>query len=766
MRNLSTMAALAVTATMSTAACAQWKPAEGPLFTKWAADVSPDNVRGEYPRPQMVRKDWRNLNGLWEYAIRPRQEGQPQAWDGQILVPFAIESALSGVKKTVGESNRLWYRRTFDNPTKSGQRLLLHFEASDWRTTVYVNGQEVGEHTGGYTPFAFDITDKVKGGRNELVVSVWDPTDGGYQPRGKQVRNPEGIWYTSVTGIWGTVWLEPVNASHIESVKVTPDVDGGAVKVEVTARSAGETTGLAITVKDGSSTVATAEVQVAGQAAGRVSASATVRVPNAKPWSPDSPHLYGLTIAQTVGGKTTDEVESYFGMRKIEIRKDPVDGFNRLYLNGAALFQFGPLDQGWWPDGLYTAPTDEALRYDIEVTRQLGFNMARKHVKVEPRRWYYWADKLGLLVWQDMPNGDRHIGSNDPDITRTAESAANYEREWKAIMDTLHNHPCIVVWVPFNEGWGQFDTHRILAWTKQYDPTRLVDGPSGWTDRGSGDMHDMHNYPGPNMPKPEPVRAVVLGEFGGLGLPLEQHLWWNKRNWGYRTYKTTQELQSNYTQLIVRLRPLISRGLAAAVYTQTTDVEGEVNGLLTYDRAVVKLDAQMLRKLHEPLYGPPPIIEHVMVEATSEAEGRQWRYTTDKPADGWEKADFDDAAWKAGPGGFGERSTPGSVVRTDWKTPDIWMRRTFEVAKADAGGLHVRIHHDEDAQVYLNGQLIASVQGYTTDYVELPVDEKLRGALKSGKNVLAVHCRQTGGGQYIDLGLVRVIEKPRPAAGQ
>ena len=457
-----------------------------------------------------------------------------------------------------------------------------------------------------------------------------------------------------------------------------------------------------------------------------------------------------------------DTVESYFGMRKIEVRRDE-DGFNRLFLNNKSLFQFGPLDQGWWPDGLYTAPTDEALRYDIEVTKKLGFNMCRKHVKVEPARWYYWCDKLGLMVWQDMPNGDRHIGGNQPDLKRSAESAANYRREWKEVIDAYGNHPCIVAWVPFNEGWGQFETNKVLAWTKRYDPTRLLDGPSGWTDRGQGDMHDMHRYPGPAMPTPEEKRAVVLGEFGGLGLPLQGHLWWNKKNWGYRTYKSKDELRRNYDRLIKNLRPLIGKGLAAAIYTQTTDVEGEVNGLMTYDRGVIKLDSDHMAKMHARLYEPQPIFITKVVVPTSEANGKgqMWRYTTNEPDSGWHKPYYDDSAWKQGAGGFGEPNTPGALVRTRWKTKQIWLRRTFDLKTVAFANLELRVHHDEDADIYINGQRVATLSGYQTGYVDVEFDDKSKQVIRRGVNTLAVHCRQTGGGQYIDVGLVDVIEQPR-----
>jgi hypothetical protein len=747
---------------LASPASAQWQPAQGPLMTRWAKQVSPDNVHGEYPRPQMTREKWTNLNGLWDYAIRPNVEVRPENFDGQILVPFPVESALSGVMKPVGADDWLWYRRTFERPQLiGGRRLLLHFGAVDWSAMVFVNRQVVGRHQGGYDAFTFDITDALTGaGMQEIDVCVMDPTDKSFQPRGKQVAKPRGIWYTSVTGIWQTVWLEAVPAAHVERLKITPDIDNGMVKLSVELNAAApleRTELLRVEIRDGEELVAEWE---ATAPLGRV---AEIELPmgDAKLWSPDSPFLYSLKVA--LKGDDNDAVSSYFGMRKIEVKRDS-DGFNRLFLNGKPLFQYGPLDQGWWPDGLYTAPTDDALRYDIEMTKRLGMNMCRKHVKVEPARWYYWCDKLGLLVWQDMPSGDRFIKPDEPDIQRSPESAVNFYREYQALIDTHYNHPCIVVWVPFNEGWGQFDTKHILAWTKQHDPTRLVDGPSGWSDRGTGDMYDMHRYPGPAMPAPQERRAAVLGEFGGLGLPMQGHLWWDKRNWGYRTYATRDELQTNYDQLLKQLRPLIGQGLAAAIYTQTTDVEGEVNGLMTYDRAVVKLDVEKVAAAHRKFYLPPPIIITKTIVPTSEAAGQTWRYTTAKPAEGWESAAFEDSKWNVGQGGFGEKTTPGTVVRTDWKTPDIWLRRAFEWKDTGLANPQLRIHHDEDAEVYLNGRRIASLTGYVTGYIEVELVDEARATLRAGTNTLAVHCHQKTGGQYIDVGLVDVIERERGTA--
>ncbi|GAB4127186.1 MAG: glycoside hydrolase family 2 TIM barrel-domain containing protein [Thermogutta sp.] len=715
-----------------------WKPADNPLFTRWAKQVTPDNVWPEYPRPTMVRPDWTNLNGLWEYAIVPRDSGKPEAWDGKILVPFAVESALSGVRKSVSLEQRLWYRRTFLSPElQEGERLLLHFGAVDWQAAVWLNGKQLGQHTGGYDPFTFDATSALKPGENELVVAVWDPTDAGSQPRGKQVLQPKGIWYTAVTGIWQTVWMEKVPAVHIQGLKIVPDVDRGAVLVTVQAEGVRP---VRVEVSWNG--------QVVSQAQGRSGDMIAVPVENPKLWWPDEPNLYDLKVSLLDGDRVTDEVRSYCGMRKIEIAKDE-QGIPRMMLNGKALFQFGPLDQGWWPDGLYTAPCDEALKYDIEMTKKYGMNMARKHVKYEPERWYYWCDRLGLLVWQDMPSGDSG---------RDAASKANFRRELQAMIDARWNHPSIVVWVPFNEGWGQHDTCDIVSWIQEYDPSRLVNEASGWTDNGCGDLSDMHNYPGPGMRPVEERRAGVLGEFGGLGLPLAGHTWQAEKNWGYVAYPDRESLTDAYVNLLAKLRPLVGQGLCAAVYTQTSDVEIEVNGLMTYDREVAKVDVERAAASARKLYLPPPKIS--LLVPTSEQEPQTWRYTLETPPGEWTAAEFDDSNWKTGPGGFGAEGTPGAVVRTPWKTADIWLRRTFDLSTPPKEGeVQLIIHHDEDAEVFLNGRKVATLSGYTTSYQVVPLDAA--GSLKPGRNVVAVHCHQSSGGQYIDLGLVVVEEATR-----
>lgn len=747
---------------LSLKADAEWQPAKGPLMTRWAKDVSPKNAHPEYPRPQMIRKDWLNLNGLWDYAIVPKSNSKPAQFDGKILVPFPVESALSGVMKRVGEANRLWYRRAFKIPSKwKSKRVVLNFGAVDWETTVWVNGKEIGSHRGGYDGFNFDITEALKSsGDQEIVVAVFDPTDAGTQPRGKQVNNPHSIWYTPTTGIWQTVWLEPVDAIRIESLKITPDFDGSAVAIGIAAHSTGGKLTLRTTVRKGRSKISSADVTVSGREPALATPRVVLNVPKAHAWTPDDPFLYDLELTLLHDGKKMDQVTSYFGMRKISLAKDD-KGVLRLCLNNKSLFQFGPLDQGFWPDGIYTAPTDEALRYDIEATKKLGFNTARKHVKIEPDRWYYWCDKLGLLVWQDMPSGDKYIRNNEPDITRSPESGQQYERELKALVAGRENHPCIVMWVPYNEGWGQWETAGIVDLIKKLDPTRLVNNTSGWTDRGVGDVNDIHSYPGPAAPKPESQRAGVLGEFGGLGLPMRGHTWQAERNWGYRSFTNAESLSEAYLGLIKKLRPMIGTdGLSAAIYTQTTDVEIEVNGLMTYDRALIKMNAEQVAAANRKVYLPPPPPSQLhTLSPTSQENGIEWRYTTSKPPENWSAADFDDSAWPKGQGGFGEPSTPGSVVRTQWKTGDIWIRREFVVpSNFRAHSLQLMIHHDEDAEIFVNGKLVANFQRYIGSYDLMPLDSRIKDALRPGKNSIAVHCHQTTGGQYIDVGLVDVIE--------
>lgn len=577
---------------------AQWKPAGDKIKTQWAEQVNPKSVLPEYPRPLMERSEWQNLNGEWEYAIKPIGEVEPASFDGNILVPFAVESSLSGVQKEVGEKNELWYKRSFTVPAKwKGKDVMLNFGAVDWKAEVFVNDVLVGSHKGGYTPFSFNITPFLKGsGAQKLVVRVWDPSDKGYQPIGKQTSNPQGIWYTSVTGIWQTVWLEPVASNHITAVKSIPNVDANALNVTVGASTPCVTSIVEVKLLDKRAVVASAK-GVQGQ-------ELRLGVKNPTLWSPENPYLYDMSITLSQNGKVIDQVKSYTAFRKISVEKDQ-NGILRMCLNNKPLFHYGPLDQGWWPDGLYTAPTDEALLYDIKKTKEWGFNMIRKHVKVEPARWYYHCDKEGILVWQDMPSGDMgnrwepHKYNGGTDKERSVESVANYYQEWKEIMDLGVSHPSIVVWVPFNEAWGQFDTEKVVAWTKAYDPSRLVNPASGGNHRPCGDILDLHNYPGPDMFLFDAQRVTVLGEYGGIGLPLENHLWWNKRNWGYIQFKNSDEVTAEYVKYANELKGFVKRGFSAAVYTQTTDVEGEVNGLMTYDRKVIKINEAKVKAANQ-----------------------------------------------------------------------------------------------------------------------------------------------------------------------
>jgi hypothetical protein len=687
----------------------------------------------------MVRSDWVNLNGLWDYAIRPKAEDQPRDWEGRILVPFAVESALSGVKKPVSPEQRLWYRRRFDTPPLPADgRLLLHFGAVDWQCTVWVNGKQVGQHQGGYEPFTLDITQALHDKNNQLVVAVGDPSDSGFQPRGKQVLKPESIWYTAVTGIWQTAWLEPVPHNYVKSLKIGSDVDRDVITVTVDAEG-GELVH-----------VSASDSESQAKSEGPAGKIIEIKIANPKLWSPDAPQLYDLKVELIAAGRVVDTVGSYVGMRKIDVRKDP-DGINRLMLNNKMLFQYGPLDQGWWPDGLYTPATDDAMKYDIDMTKKFGMNMARKHVKCECDRWYYWCDKLGLLVWQDMPSGDS--GRND-------ESKANYRRELKALVDTLYNHPCIVVWVPFNEGWGQHDTRQVVSWLEDYDPTRIVNEASGWHNRGSGLLSDMHNYRAPGMRPVEERRAVVLGEFGGLGMPVHGHTWQDEKNWGYVSYDSPEKLTDAYVALLTHMRPLISQGLSAAVYTQTSDVEVEVNGLMTYDRERVKMDLDRIAAAAQRLYETPPKITTLV--PTSEQQPQPWRYTTAQPEPGWKDQAFDDSSWSSGEGGFGAAGTPGAAIGTNWNSPDIWLRRSFELgSRPESGQLALRIHHDEDVDVYLNGQEVSRSRGFVVAYQLVPLEDKAAPALRVGQNSLAVHCRQSRGGQFVDVGLVLISEQPQ-----
>jgi len=715
-----------------------WSPGETPLTTRWTDQVRPNASHPEYPRPQMVRSEWLNLNGLWQFQFGKKDDPPPlgSTLKDEILVPFPVESSLSGVTQ---RGSYLWYRRLFKIPDDwEGSRILLHFGAVDWMAKVWVNEGSVGTHRGGYDSFSFDITDALKEeGPQDLLLQVFDPTDAGSQPRGKQVNVPKRIWYTPSSGIWQTVWLEPVPEVHIERLRIRPRVN--TESVEVTVMAAGEGA-----VKAG--WVAEVTALDSGKELSRGSAPlgdpVTVKLARPRLWSPEDPFLYDLQVYLKRKEEIVDSVNSYVGMRKIQIAPDE-DGVRRLMLNGRFLFQMGLLDQGFWPDGLYTAPTDEAYRYDIEMTKSLGFNMARKHVKVEPERWYYWCDRLGLLVWQDMPNGNN----------ATPEAKKQFERELEALIKGRGNHPSIVMWVVFNEGWGQYDTERLTEWVSAMDPDRLVNNASGWTDKKVGDVVDLHRYPGPASPKPNGKRAAVLGEFGGLGLGVDGHTWTSK-TWGYQGMEDQKALTERYLKLLRRVYMLMDNpGLSAAVYTQTTDVETECNGLITYDRALVKIQADRVAAANK---GDLPALKlHVLVPA-SEGEPAFWRYTKEEPKDTWKQIHFKDNDWRSGPGGFGTKDTPGAHARTTWNTSDIWLRRTFDLETLELVNPHLWVHHDEGCEIFINGKLAMKAAGYTQDYEEYPIAKEAARSLKKKGNLLAVHCSQTRGGQYIDVGLVDV----------
>ncbi|MFO0826978.1 MAG: glycoside hydrolase family 2 TIM barrel-domain containing protein [Phycisphaerales bacterium] len=746
---------------------ADQSPAPSSLRTRWSTFVDRDHPHAEYPRPQLVRDRWMNLNGSWEYAIRPMDAGLdfPARSDGQIVVPFPLESQLSGVQREITKDSRLFYRRSVTLPsTPEGKRVLLHFGAVDWGTKVFVNGAAVGDHTGGYEPFTFDVTDRVRAGDNEIIVEVWDPCDepgetsGGYEPpRGKQVRKPEGIWYTSVTGIWQTVWLEWVPERSIDRVQFVPDLAKGTLAITPTARGP-VADGAAIEVSlrwpenpDGPAVV---------QQFVPVNATTTITVPNVQAWSPESPRLYRVDLRYGA-----DVAQSYVAFRTIEVRRDAA-GRPRIMLNGQPYFMLGTLDQGWWPDGLYTAPTLDAMVYDLEVTKALGFNTIRKHVKMEPDTWYAACDRLGILVWQDMPSSGPYIGPNDRDAQRGEKSAATYEAELRGMIARLSFHPCIVMWVPFNEGWGQFDTTRIVKLVKSLDPTRLVDAASGWTDRGCGDVFDLHDYAATlagAAPPGDGARANVIGEFGGLGLPIPGHLW-REDGWGYRRFKNAIDLEAAYAKLLGELAELSIDGISGAIYTQTTDVETEVNGLLTYDRDVIKVNSANMAAINRAAIARANALAKSGAQVTvvpcaldeQDASKRPiWRFFDGAPPEGWSARDFDDSSWRQGPGGFGTDHTPGAVVGTGWNSSSIAIRRHF-VLQPDAVPTHLFIHHDEDAEVWVDGVKIATLEGYTSGYARVALDAAALGILTPGEHVLAVKCTQTAGGQFIDAGFVRL----------
>ncbi len=742
---------------------AEWQRLSAKLMTPWGESIQPENVWQEYPRPQLVRGTWMNLNGVWDFYLR-KNTTQPvyirntSTFREKILVPFGVESALSGIMATDYQQvakSLMMYRRTFTlTEDFKDKRVLLHFGAVDWQCVAYVNGTKVGEHKGGSDPFCFDITQALKSeGDQELQVAVYDPSDYGGQPRGKQTMNPGSIWYTSCSGIWQTVWLEGVNDAYVERYEVVPDAATGSVRVRVFAND--PTCKFSLIARDGEEIVATSEKTRVGQ-------EVTLTIPDAKLWSPDSPFLYNLDIILCADNcQECDRARGYFGIRTFS--KAMVDGHPAFLLNGKPIFMFGPLDQGWWPDGLLTPPSYEAMIYDLQTIKSLGMNMVRKHIKVENDLWYEWCDRNGLIVWQDMPSGSTHgsLGTKE-------EIQHNFYEECAHIVTALKQHPCIGVWVPYNEGWGQDadngpgHTMRgyLVVRNADDDMGRLMNSASGWTDFGIGDIADAHSYPSPNGSNNSTDRVNVCGEYGGITLMIDGHLWAGSQQ-TYTQVNNSEDYTTRFNQYTVALQSLqLSKGLWGGVYTQITDVEQEVNGILTYDRKVLKVNDEQLASIRAMI---EKTITHRLSTAKSvlnagdNANNVLWRYRTDDPGEGWEQPEFMDSKWPRGAAGFGKIDQSAARVRTTWDTDEIWIRRNFRlygVKEEDLPDLCLRMFHDEDTEVYINGVLAMTTTGYNTSYQLFEISAAARQAINlSGDNVLAIHTKQTSGGQYIDAGL-------------
>lgn len=577
-----------------------------PLQTRWAKEVNPNNALKEYPRPQLQRKQWTNLNGLWDYAITDSLMVNPTIFKDNILVPYPIESALSGVQRKIMPNERLWYRKIIPCPTFSkDEHIILNFGAVDWEATVFVNDKLVGRHSGGYQNFSFDITKFLTSGQNEIKVRVFDPSDQGINPHGKQVLNPSNIYYTPSSGIWQTVWLEKVPSTYITKIKTIPDIDKGILNLYISASGTDDDVSIEITASANKKIIAQQRIPLALQKKSLHSstAKAAIKIPDIKLWTPDNPFLYDLSINIIRGKKVVDEVVSYFGMRKIDIQKDE-RGNDRIFLNNKYTYNLGILDQGFWPEGLYTAPTDEALSFDIKAIKSMGFNTIRKHIKIEPERWYYHADKIGILVWQDFVNPPNELPQG---------SKSTFEKEILETIEQLESHPCIVTWVLFNERWGVYDQERLTKLVKGYDPSRIVNGHSGellyvndllrapstnpWVN---SDMTDIHAYPNPRNVPGLPNKAKVIGEFGGIGVSVEGHEWDDLQGWGY-VKLNAGNLKIQYASMIDSLNKLEKTGLSGSIYTQPFDVEGEENGLLTYDREIIKIPIDEIRLINKKM---------------------------------------------------------------------------------------------------------------------------------------------------------------------
>lgn len=754
----------------------EWQMKQAPIMSPWSENIDPDNLFNEYPRPQKVRESWMNLNGVWDFTKKNTSDigmyNAAEVYDQKILVPFPIESAISGIMDN--DYNNLEksyvYKRTFTLPSAmSGKNILLNFGGVEWRCVVFVNGQEVGDHEGGFDPFSFDITSALKAsGEQEVVVQIYDPTEGG-QPRGKQVNNPDGIWYTPSSGIWQTVWLEPVSATRIEDFTIKPDVDNSLVKITIDAVNATADTRIDITVLDKGN-------QVASLRNVQVGTEVSLPIANAKHWSPDSPFLYDLKFEVKNGTTSVDEVKSYFGMRKIHLGK--LRGKPYMFLNNEPIFQYGPLDQGFWPDGLYTAPSYEALRFDLEKTKELGFNMTRKHIKVEPARWYFYCDSIGLMVWQDMVNPTNEHPA-DSKLGDTEWIKQNFYRETENVVNSLKNHPSIVVWVPYNENWGQFwqdatHTRNGVDLIRRLDDTRLINPASGWTNYELGDIIDRHNYTTPALhDNPFNHRASVCGETGGYSVVFEGHIW-DANNPIYNTLKDSEELSQKLAELNSIALNLSLDGISGVVYTQITDVEEELNGFYTYDRKVSKLNEEQKALFRAGAIKLQTKALDYILPTALHSETNLWKYIpVDDAPEGWNTdINMDDSDWLEGIAGFGAGDPPNTKIRTDWNTPIIFLRKKIfidEMTAEELNALKLSIYHDEDFEVYINGVLAASGEKWISNYSTFDISAEAKAAIKPGEeNLFAIKCLQTGGGQYIDMGIVTEIaldkenEEPSP----
>lgn len=771
MKKILTLAALAVSTMLHAGV---WAPKQAPLMTTWGEKVTAENAHQEYPRPQMVRQEWKNLNGLWNYALTAKDASKPQEInEGQILVPFAIESALSGVQKRFTPEDRLWYETEFTVPKNwRGKRIILHFGAVDYASEIWVNGKQIGTHKGSSDAFRFDVTDALKGsGPQTLVVSVTDPTDTGYQPLGKQKLEPSGIYYTPVSGIWKTVWMEPVPVSHIYTMRGYADIDKSEYHITPLLDMVAKGQSVRVTVYDGGKKIAAVT--------GKPNAEIVIPIENQKLWSPETPFLYDMKIELLKGSKVIDSVDSYFGMRKISVGKDE-KGHQRMMLNNKPYFQNGLLDQGWWPDGLLTPPSDSAYIYDIEFAKKSGFNTLRKHIKQESDRFYYHCDRMGMIVWQDAvaSKDTRWWSKTRVEPVLPEVESQSFIREFKNLMDQLFNFPSIVQWVIFNEGWGQHDTPNMIDWVNFYDPSRLH-SISGWMDYGRGDLCDIHRYPGPGkIDNAGGYRPLVLGEYGGVGYVVKESVWpAETKRMHYQNASDINQYTSDYERIAYQLRILKEQGLSAAIYTQISDVEGEINGIMTYDRKHSKIPVERLRQINDLIMDVPVVLKDVM--PNSEKEAQIWKYTNrwEWTGPGWEKDGYDTRQWQEGPGFFGH-IRPGSSVhntpftekcsfahtpKTDWHTSQIWIRREIELEDIPENPIFY-IWYFTEAEVYINGSLVLKVKGRNAPYPLCEYHrftENAKKALRKGRNLIAVHCKNTGGKhvQAIDLGIYDIVKE-------